>query len=1232
MAIVPLNIGKTTVEIDDSLAERLRRASADMLAETGKTITPTSSYRTYAQQADLYQKLSPTGARVAPPGQSFHETGKAIDVANYQEAQQYLNRYGLRNDLSDDKGHFSVGETVKSLYPDFNQRVDLLRSKGFSDTAILDGLVTKRPDLAPNLQKARELYSTSKTVTNDRDLVNTLSVKWSGYTPKLPSVADTSPKPDVFQRFEQTIPGKVAAGFGDALNFAGDLSSKLANIDAWGPVVKALTGADVNLSPANVAKKIGKTAGGVLGQFFNETLGSAATLVGRTIGNIAHGNPMFEGVAEAIDKNMLRSPEAKKEGEDFWENVLGGGVEQAPLAIAMGPLGKLPNLVMAAPGAYETVKDISRGDYNKAIDVGVPTLFALHGAVTTKGLMVNPEFRAGVAEGIDHVIRGNKTPEEYTRKLQAKLKDTLGVRATDIKNWDIRKNKSIDTVTSDVVREGIPIGADSNGNIDTRAGQEIVSKTMDDLSQVSHGLLALEPTKQFSIEDVARKTKESILSSDRDAVTKQKMVEDIDYIKDAVIQANGKNPVFDGLSFDKEKSRLWKLGYDMGRPTQNKAARMLGHEMRQAILDAYPNSKHIAKVNEAYGRYADLKSFLENIHGRKPVGGGVLMKGLVRLTGAMVGHHVPFFGPIVGHWAGGKVADFFTDPVRNYALVSENAKKSGWQSDIHTQTVDAVKYLAEHFLQPEYLKVPQLTEGITKEPTVLKDNRPIQLPEPGVLAGQQNIRPGEITLSQAGAVPPAQNWLYDYYAKLNKPVEPTPSEIASLEQMPKPDLSKTDAVARGIAAEQKAIAKEDKMIAQGEKEAKINQLQMKLESLKFPSTELENNYQAFKAKAARSSDWLDSAMDYEALQAKKKFNENDLFSGLAGGDLTNDAALELFRNRYNKEKATQAALKKETAKEVKPKVDGSTKLYHATNKDFTEFKLPKKRNELGGARATFFSETPEGTKYYQYGDRKRIIESSLSKDAKIFDYKKDTKLIDEFVDATVEQNPKWNESLKRLLKDGNWGEIESESFQKFLKKKGYDGFRVMDMTGHEAIGITNLDKIKIIETPKPVEQPVTKAPTDLLTEAKKYKTAEEFVRAQGEPLYHGTSQDFKDFDIGKAGSSQRLDWGKGIYLTPDVKQADRYSIMAKENLGGEPKIINAFIDKNARMKDIYIGPSTQTNQTLGTELKADGYDGARIFTGTKGDADTFLDEIIIVNPDVIKTKSQLTDIWKQAHK
>ena len=112
--IKTVSVGNTTAKVSSQISDKLASADADFYAATGKHLQINQSYRTTEQQAKLYAELKPKGARVAPPGKSFHEKGLAIDVTNWKEAEKYLRKYGLVNDLADDKGHFSYGETNKA--------------------------------------------------------------------------------------------------------------------------------------------------------------------------------------------------------------------------------------------------------------------------------------------------------------------------------------------------------------------------------------------------------------------------------------------------------------------------------------------------------------------------------------------------------------------------------------------------------------------------------------------------------------------------------------------------------------------------------------------------------------------------------------------------------------------------------------------------------------------------------------------------------------------------------------------------------------------------------------------------------------------------------------------------------------------------------------------------------------------------------------------------------------
>ncbi len=65
------------------------------------------------------------------------------------------------------------------------------------------------------------------------------------------------------------------------------------------------------------------------------------------------------------------------------------------------------------------------------------------------------------------------------------------------------------------------------------------------------------------------------------------------------------------------------------------------------------------------------------------------------------------------------------------------------------------------------------------------------------------------------------------------------------------------------------------------------------------------------------------------------------------------------------------------------------------------------------------------------------------------------------------------------------------------------------------------------------------------------KILKEFVDVKDILLYHGTANDFENFDIEKSGTVQYGDWGKGIYLTKSKAQANQYRIDAVKKMSEE---------------------------------------------------------------------------------
>lgn len=170
----------------------------------------------------------------------------------------------------------------------------------------------------------------------------------------------------------------------------------------------------------------------------------------------------------------------------------------------------------------------------------------------------------------------------------------------------------------------------------------------------------------------------------------------------------------------------------------------------------------------------------------------------------------------------------------------------------------------------------------------------------------------------------------------------------------------------------------------------------------------------------------------------------------------------------------------------------------------------------------------------------------------------------------------------------------------------------------------------------------SKLPTQvegLAKEASKYKSAEEFVKGQGKPLYHGTNEIFETFDANKARAlGERGDnlWGAGFYTSPGSKTAKNYGENLMELYGKPKKTLDLSKFKTTKQLGEHLNisedalmmrngiPTAKGSQAqqLSSHAKELGYDS--IFTPV-GEG-----EMVILDPSLVKTKSQLTDIFNQS--
>ena len=168
------------------------------------------------------------------------------------------------------------------------------------------------------------------------------------------------------------------------------------------------------------------------------------------------------------------------------------------------------------------------------------------------------------------------------------------------------------------------------------------------------------------------------------------------------------------------------------------------------------------------------------------------------------------------------------------------------------------------------------------------------------------------------------------------------------------------------------------------------------------------------------------------------------------------------------------------------------------------------------------------------------------------------------------------------------------------------------------------------------------------------------MKAQGTPVYHGTNREFNVFDKANPieGHGTQGAFGNGFYFTDKQDYAQKYADYAVKKSGGKGRIENAninlknpfVIDKNTPLEEIkrlaeskadyssLHNPNSPGDTALNyivdnpkkfTEnLKKEGYDGViAVMNHGKGD----FKEINVFDKSQIKTKSQLTDLWRKAN-
>lgn len=300
--------------------------------------------------------------------------------------------------------------------PDFNEKVDQKRKESLTDTQILDGLAKNSPEFSSKISTARSKYGDQKfwggkSVANDRDLLNYLSMGYSGKMPTVPSVAIKAPHESMWSGVKNGISNVISSGLKTGLETAKGMASE---------EYQSLTATDPRAKIEHQIRVAGEAAKGV-NELFGKALGGIANAIWQKVPQDAQkgainevqklaDKPYVKPVLNAISKGVdaynswaKKNPEAAKDVE-------------ASINLAMlFPVGELSKPISSA--GESAVKTLAETSLGKQVTERVAKA-SEEKALGTFTEAIRPEIKgAKGSKAITQAIReGRVTPESLLTK------------------------------------------------------------------------------------------------------------------------------------------------------------------------------------------------------------------------------------------------------------------------------------------------------------------------------------------------------------------------------------------------------------------------------------------------------------------------------------------------------------------------------------------------------------------------------------------------------------------------------------------------------------------------------------------------------------------------------------------------------------------------------------------------------------------------------------------------
>ena len=322
------------------------------------------------------------------------------------------------------------------------------------------------------------------------------------------------------------------------------------------------------------------------------------------------------------------------------------------------------------------------------------------------------------------------------------------------------------------------------------------------------------------------------------------------------------------------------------------------------------------------------------------------------------------------------------------------------------------------------------------------------------------------------------------------------------------------------------------------------------------------------------------------------------------------------------------------ATEVIPKekiVLPKSKLYHGSDKDFAVFDLTKAKTTSNYGQGIYFSDNPKLAEYYSTIKTKK---ADLSK-ASIEDLGnlktrigsvKEIELVPNAKIKTLQENPTQS-MIAKAKADG----FDGVKFKDTIVKEDWDSKVLGEMPEG---GNTTL-----IFNEKALKQPTQSLPkskvnesvsslndTTLIKEAKKYKSAEEFIKTQGTPVYHGgagAKNMTEKLNILTPEEKLKYPSSGGGYIGLSTTDVKSYAEDIAQTMTGSKKDIAEFyINPKAKVLDI---KDKHVDDFSADELEK----MAKKYDVIKSNQEN---EYRIITENGVLTRKQLEDIWEQSKK